>query len=85
MGYFVKWLRFFGRAGFDLLSYVDDHEPAHVHVFGDGQAKINMSRESGAPELLWVDGMKRGDVRRAMQIAAEKQDYLLKRWSDIHG
>jgi hypothetical protein len=54
-------------------------------VFGDGQAKINMSSESGAPEFLWVDGMKRGDVRRAMQIAAEKQDYLLKRWSDIHG
>ena len=27
--------------GLRVVIFVDDHEPAHVHVFGDGQAKIN--------------------------------------------
>jgi hypothetical protein len=28
--------------GVRIVIFVDDHEPAHVHVFGDGQAKINL-------------------------------------------
>jgi hypothetical protein len=31
---------------------LDDHEPAHVHVFGDGQAKINLLGNDGKPELV---------------------------------
>jgi len=27
-------------SGLKVVIFVDDHEPAHVHVFGDGQAKI---------------------------------------------
>jgi hypothetical protein len=29
--------------------------------------------------------MKRGDVRRAMQIVIEHRDALLIRWREIHG
>jgi hypothetical protein len=29
--------------------------------------------------------MKRGDVRRAMQVVVEEQQALLARWRDIHG
>jgi hypothetical protein len=32
-----------------------------------------------------IEGMKRGDVRHAMQIVIEQQQYLLSRWRDIHG
>lgn len=28
--------------GLRVVIFVDDHQPAHVHVFGDGQAKINL-------------------------------------------
>ena len=57
----------FRGSGLQVVIFVDDHEPAHVHVFGDGQAKINLLGPNGAPELIWADGMKRNDVRRALQ------------------
>ena len=71
--------------GLSYVIFVDDHEPAHVHVFGDGQAKINVIGLDGDPELIWTDGMKRGDVRRAMKIVVEQQSYFLARWRKIHG
>ncbi|MHB8283346.1 MAG: DUF4160 domain-containing protein [Caulobacteraceae bacterium] len=71
--------------GLRVVIFVDDHTPAHVHVFGDGEAKINLEGADGVPELLSVDGMTRADIRRAMRIVKDQQVFLLKRWSEIHG
>jgi hypothetical protein len=71
--------------GFNIVIFVDDHEPAHVHVFGDGHVKINLLGVNGMPEIVTIDGMKRGDVRRAMRIVIDQVDDLLARWRDIHG
>ncbi len=71
--------------GLRVVIFVDDHEPAHVHVFGDGQAKINLADPSGKPKLIWVDGMTRAEARRAMQIVLENQSFFLRRWEEIHG
>jgi hypothetical protein len=71
--------------GLSVVIFTDDHEPAHVHVFGDGQVKINLIGPDGAPELIWADGMKRSDVRRAVQIVNERQQQFLGRWRAIHG
>jgi len=71
--------------GLRVVIFTDDHEPAHVHVFGDGEAKINLTGAEGAPELLSAVGMTRADLRRAMQIVKEQQAMLLERWSEIHG
>ncbi len=71
--------------GLRVVIFVDDHQPAHVHVFGDGHAKINLLGADGIPELVWADGMTRGDIRRAMRIVIEQQELLLARWEDIHG
>jgi hypothetical protein len=49
--------------GLRVVIFVDDHEPAHVHVFGDGEAKINLIGSGDAPELVWAIGMKRNEVR----------------------
>lgn len=57
---------------------------AHVHVFGDGQVKVNLVGANGAPELVWATDMKRGDVRRAMQVVVEQQEFLLAKWRAIH-
>jgi hypothetical protein len=73
------------RHGLKVVIFVDDHEPAHVHVFGDGQAKINLLGPDGEPELIWADGMKRNDVRRAMRIVTEQKALFLRRWTEIHG
>jgi hypothetical protein len=70
--------------GLHVMIFVDDHEPAHVHVFGDGQAKINLIGPDNKPELVWADGMKRGEVRQAMKVVAERQSQLLARWRAIH-
>jgi hypothetical protein len=71
--------------GLQVVIFVDDHEPAHVHVFGDGQAKINLLGPDGEPELIWADSMKRSDVRRAMRIVTEQKVLFLRRWTEIHG
>lgn len=75
----------FRANGLRVVIFVNDHQPAHVHVFGDGEAKINLLGADGTPELVWVDGMTRGEVRRAVRIVIEQQVLLLARWEDIHG
>lgn len=52
--------------GLHVVIYVNDHLPAPVHVFGDGEAKINLVGD-GAPNLVWADSMTRGEVRRSMR------------------
>ena len=32
----------FRAHGLRVVIFVNDHKPAHVHVFGDGEAKINL-------------------------------------------
>lgn len=71
--------------GLRIVIYTDDHEPAHVHVFGDGHAKINLTGAGGGPELVWAEDMKRNEVRRAMQIVTEQRAVFLARWREIHG
>jgi hypothetical protein len=75
----------FRAHGLRIVIFPDDHEPAHVHVFGDGEAKIDLAIGGGDPELIFAVGMTRGDVRRAMSVVKDQQAYLLTRWSEIHG
>ncbi|GAD60047.1 MULTISPECIES: DUF4160 domain-containing protein [Brevundimonas] len=71
--------------GLRIVIFTDDHEPAHVHVFGDGHAKINLIGPDGEPELIWAQGMKRNEVRRAVDVVSEQQTEFLMRWREIHG
>ena len=73
----------FRAHGLRVIIFVDDHLP--VHVFGDGHATINLHGADGTPELVWVEGMTRAEVRRAMRIVLEQKTLLLARWEDIHG
>lgn len=73
------------EAGFRFIIFTDDHEPAHVHVFGDGHVKINLIGGGGRPELVSNDGLKTGDLRKVMRIVTEQQSMLLERWKAYHG
>ncbi len=53
------------EAGLRFVIFTDDHEPAHVHVYGDGSAEIDLVGRSGAPALMHADGFKGGDVRES--------------------
>lgn len=70
--------------GLRVVIFTDDHEPAHVHVFGDGQAKITLAGAGGAPELMWARNMSHGEVRRSLRVVRGNQDYLLRRWRELH-
>lgn len=54
-------------------------------VFGDGQAKINLIGSGEAPALVWAEGMKANDLRRAVQIVRDQQEEFLAKWREIHG
>jgi len=71
--------------GLRFAIYTDDHEPAHVHAIGEGEAKIAIRGADGLPELVHVVKMKRSDRRRAMDVVLERQDEFLARWAKIHG
>ncbi len=71
--------------GLRVIIFTDDREPAHVHVFGDGQVKVNLIGPDGAPVLVWAQGMKANDVGRAVQIVYDQQKAFLARWRAIHG
>ena len=73
------------RQGLRVVIFSMDHEPAHVHVYGSGDAKIDLLSWDGEPTLVWAEGMKHGEVRRAMNIVRARRFEFLTRWREIHG
>jgi Domain of unknown function (DUF4160) len=71
--------------GFRFVIYTADHEPAHVHVTGDGHAKINLLGAGGTPELVFSIGIKRADMRRLHNEVLAHRDDFLREWERIHG
>ena len=72
-------------SGLAVRIFKDDHPPAHVHVVGDGEAKVNLAGPDGRPVLVYARRMTRADIQRAYRIVVENQSDLLARWSEIHG
>lgn len=70
--------------GLRFVIYTMDHEPAHVHVFGDGEMKVNVAG-GDLPQIVWSIGMKAGERRRAMDTIRERQAEFLACWHAIHG
>jgi hypothetical protein len=71
--------------GFRFVIYTSDHEPAHVHVIGEGHAKINLVGPDGVPELVFSIGIKQSDMRRLLGEVMDHRKELLERWERIHG
>ena len=73
------------EAGLRFVIFVNDHEPSHVHVFRDGEAKIDLGSARGEPRLISFVGLSDLDLRRAMRIVSERRLEFLARWKAIHG
>lgn len=71
--------------GFRFVIYTLDHEPAHVHITGAGQAKINLLASDGIPEVVYSIGIKRSDMRKLIAEVVERRDVFLQEWERIHG
>lgn len=73
------------EAGFRIAIYLEDHEPAHVHVYGDGEMKINLLSANGRPKVIDYKGMRAGDIRKALRIVTDNQAMLIAKWKEFHG
>lgn len=71
--------------GFRFVIYLADHDPAHVHITGAGQAKVNLSGPAGRPQLVSVVGINQSDMRRLMSEIEDRREEFLKEWERIHG
>ncbi len=71
--------------GFRFVIYTLDHQPAHVHITGPGQAKVNLLGPNGRPELVYSIGIERPDLRRLMAEVTAQRDGFLQEWERIHG
>jgi hypothetical protein len=71
--------------GFRFVIYTQDHAPAHVHVTGPGQAKINLLGPADMPQLIFSIGISRGEMRRLMAEVIERRNEFLLHWERIHG
>ena len=71
--------------GFRFVIYTADHEPAHVHITGTGQAKINLLGPDGDPEIVSSVGIKRSDLRRLVAEVRAHRNHFLQEWERIHG
>ena len=71
--------------GLAVRIYKDDHPPAHVHVVGNGIAKINLQGLDSSPSIVFTRGMNRAEVRRAWQLVVQNRAFLLEQGWSIHG
>jgi hypothetical protein len=68
--------------GFRFVIFTNDHEPAHVHVFGQGgEAKVDLLSPDG---VIWVVGISRADSKRIIEEVRSQPDFLLSEWRRIH-
>jgi hypothetical protein len=70
------------EGSFRVRIYTDDHEPAHVHVVGDGMAKVSLVPHV---ELQWARGMTDAAARKALRLVSENRLFLLEKWRELHG
>ena len=67
-------------SGMRFVIYTDDHDPAHLHVYGDGEARINLLEVA----VISNRGMSKRDLARALNIVLEYREMFLLKWSEIH-
>ena len=68
-----------------IMILTKDHPPAHVHAIGaDGRAKIQLDCMNGCIELLWHDGIPRGDLRQILAETERTIRQLCNKWRAIH-
>ncbi|OLP59243.1 hypothetical protein BJF93_04960 [Xaviernesmea oryzae] len=67
--------------GMRFVIYTADHEPPHVHVFGQGEARIDLVKLT----VMTQGALSDRDVRRAVDIIEDNRDLFLSVWRHYHG
>jgi hypothetical protein len=72
------------EGGLRVVLYLDDHDPPHAHVFGDGHSKVGLADDEGRAYLIWHRKATKREVARAIELVQRHQAVLLERWSEYH-
>lgn len=71
------------KGRFRFVIYLNDHDPAHVHVFCDGR-EIVINLGGAGVAIRDIDpGVKRPDACEAFRIAVERRETRLQAWRTI--
>ncbi len=70
------------EGGFRIAIYPNDHPPPHVHVYGDGEARIALL--TTGVEMLSSSAMTRSERRKAMELVWIHRRALLAVWRRMH-
>lgn len=69
-----------------VVTYFNDHEPAHVHAVGpDGYAKFALGEKRGEVALMEAEGIPRGSLHRIAAAIIDRHSECRKLWNSIHG
>ncbi len=76
-----------------MYVHTNDHDPAHVHVFkgrkndrNKYEIKINLGSKNTPPSIVKVNpDLSKKDIKAALELVADNQKTLLKKWKEIHG
>jgi hypothetical protein len=74
LGYFPTVVTVLRLHGMRFVVYTADHEPPHVHVYGDGEARIDIINFT----VITQGGLSDRDVRRAVAVVEANQQVFLK-------
>jgi hypothetical protein len=69
------------KHGMRFVIYTADHEPPHVHVYGYGEARIDIV----TLRVMTQGGLSDRDVRKAVEEISMQQKLFLETWRRYHG
>lgn len=71
---------------FRVMIYINDHRPAHVHVFARGrEAVLILNCWSGPPEVRENYGFSRPEMRQIRQSVTAHLQLVCEAWKEIYG
>ena len=74
--------RVYDGNGFQVHIWLNDHPPAHVHVYrAEGLAIIDLDTLN----VRAAYDLKPAELRRASEIVEENRSHFAKEWRKIHG
>ena len=72
--------------GLRVVIYPNDHQPAHVHVHGNGcEAVFKLHCPNGPPTVRENYGFSKKELVKILRAIFDNLDKLCAAWRQIHG
>ena len=72
--------------GYQIMIYLDDHLPPHVHVSARGaELVVNLNCATAFVSVRNNDGFKNREIATIVRLVQQHRDLLCQMWKGIHG